>query len=346
MKRSKICGLILGLSVVTLLAAGCSLTGKSAAMKEKEDFIFNTMVSLKLYEPVDDTVFQTVFDDQRSVENHMSAQAVSGELVDVNKAAGIQPVVVSEDTYHVIDVAKKYAEESGGAFDVTIYPVTSLWKIGTDAERIPAQSEIDAGLKNVGYQDLVLDPVAHTIFLKRPGMGLDLGAIAKGYAADRASAQLKSLGIERGIINLGGNIIAMGTKADGSAWNIGIQNPVTERGEYIGIVNVIDQTVVTSGIYERYFEKDGKRYHHILDTKTGYPVDNDLAGVSILTHSSIDADALSTTCFALGVEKALAFVKDRPDVDVMFITKDKKVTMTPGFKKVFKLTDTSFTVVE
>jgi len=344
-KINRLQGLMLCLLATVLLSA-CSPEAKAAAMKEKSEYIFGTLVSLKLYEPVDDAVFQTVFDDLRDVDNRMTVKGIASELIAVNKAAGTAPVVVSEDTYHVIDVAKRYAEESKGAFDITVYPVVALWNIGTDQARVPSPAEIEAGLKNIGYQDLILEPGTRSVFLKRPGMGLDLGGIAKGYAADRTAQKLKSLGVERGIINLGGNIIALGAKADGSPWKIGIQNPMSERGEYIGIVEAANQTVVTSGIYERYFEKDGKRYHHIIDTATGYPADNELAGVSILTTSSIDADALSTTCFVLGTEKALAFVKNKPGVDVLFITKDKRVIMTAGFKKLFKLTDESFKLVD
>lgn len=346
MNRKKISALVLCLLSLAVLSVGCTPQAKAAAMKEKEEYIFGTLVSLKLYEPVPDSVFQTVFDDLRDVDNRMTVKGITSELISVNQAAGKKPVVVSEDTYHVIEVAMKFAEESAGAFDITIYPVVALWGIGTDQARVPSQSEITAGLKNVGYQDLILDPAAHSVFLKRPGMGLDLGGIAKGYAADRTAEKLKSLGVERGIINLGGNIFALGSKMEGSAWKIGIQNPVSTRGEYIGIVDVVNQTVVTSGIYERFFEKDGKRYHHILNTKTGYPVDNELAGVSILTSSSIDADALSTTLFVLGTEKALEFIKNKPGVDALFITRDKTVRMTPGFKKVFKLTDMSFKEIE
>lgn len=338
--------MILCLCILSILSAGCDSQKMTSSMKEKEEFIFGTLVSLKLYEPVADSVFQTVFDDMRDVENRMTVKGMTSELIAVNKAAGINPVIVSEDTYEVIATAKKAAEESAGAFDITVYPVVALWGIGTDQARVPSESEIAAQLKYVGYNDLILDPDEQSVFLKRTGMGLDLGGIAKGYAADRISKMLKSMGVESGIINLGGNILAMGSKADGSAWKIGIQNPMSDRGEYIGIAEVVNQTVVTSGIYERYFEMDGKRYHHIMDTKTGYPADNELAGVSILATSSIDADALSTTCFVLGTEKALEFLKNKPDIDALFITKDKKIRMTPGFKKVFKLTDTSFSVVE
>ncbi len=346
MKRKHIYRLIALLCVVMLLSGGCSLPGKEAVITEKEEYIFGTLVSLKLYEPVEASVFQAVFDDLRNVDNRMTVKGISSELIAVNKAAGVSPVVVSEDTFHVVEVARQYAEASQGAFDITVFPVVSLWGIGTDNERIPSPDEIETGLKNVGYQDLILDSVKKSVFLRRTGMGLDLGGIAKGYAADRTAEKLRALGVERGIINLGGNIFAMGTKEDGTPWKIGIQNPINNRGEYLGIVNAVNQTLVTSGIYERYFEKDGKRYHHILDTKTGYPVENEVAGVSILADSSIDADALSTTCFVMGPDKAFEFVKSKPGVEVLFVTKDKKIRMTAGFKKVFTLTDKSFTVVE
>lgn len=346
MKTLKLKAILACLLAAVLLTAGCGQETKAAAMKEESDYIFGTLVSLKLYEPVEDAVFQEVFSDLRDVENRLTVKGIASELIGVNAAAGKEAVAVSEDTYHVIDVARRYAEESQGAFDVTVFPVVSLWNIGTDQARVPSEVEIKGALKNVGYQDIVLDPAARTVFLKRPGMGLDLGGIAKGYAADRTTEKLKAMGITRGIVNLGGNIFALGTKADGTPWKIGIQNPMSDRGEYIGIVAATDQTVVTSGIYERYFEKDGKHYHHIIDPATGYPAENELAGVSILTASSIDADALSTTCFVLGTEKALEFVKDKPGTEVLFITKDKRVIMTEGFKKVFKLTDESFRVVD
>lgn len=338
--------LLLGVCLLILLSAGCSAPAKNAAMKEKEEYIFGTLVSLKLYEPVEDAVFQAVFDELRDIDNRMTVKGIASELIAVNQAAGVKPVAVSEDTYHVIEVAKQYAEASDGAFDITVYPVVALWGIGTEQARVPGAGEIAAALEKVGYQDLVLDPAARTVFLKRPGMGLDLGGIAKGFAADRTAEKLKSLGVSRGIINLGGNIIALGAKMDGSPWKIGIQNPLSDRGEYIGIVDVTNRTVVTSGVYERYFEKDGKRYHHILNTQSGYPADSGLSGISILADSSIDADALSTTCFVLGVDKGLEFIKNKPGVDALFITPDRKIRMTEGFKNVFKLTDTDFSVVE
>lgn len=334
---------------LSLLLAGCSGAKPAAeppAMAEQSDYIFGTLVSLKLYEPVEASVYQAVFDDLRDVENRMTVKGITSELIAVNAAAGTAPVAVSADTFEVLEAAEKYAALSEGAFDATVYPLVALWGIGTDLAQVPSPEEIEVTRQAVGYQDLVLDKAKGTAFLKRPGMGLDLGGIAKGYAADRTARKLKALGVDSGIINLGGNVLALGAKADGSPWRIGIQNPMSDRGEYLGIAAVTNKTVVTSGIYERYFEQEGIRYHHILDPHTGYPSDNNLAGVSILTDSSMDADALSTACFVLGPEKALALAKSLPGVEVLFITKDKKVLMTEGFKAVFTQTDDSFTVVD
>lgn len=155
--------------------------------------------------------------------------------------------------------------------------------------------------------------------------GIDLGAIAKGYIADQVKTYLKKQGIKHAIINLGGNVDVIGTKPDGSKYNIGIQKPFDESGEAITSVQLKDQTVVTSGIYERYFKKNGKLYHHILDPRTGYPCENNLYSVSIITDSSTKADALSTTCFLLGYEKGMELIQSMDGVEAIFITDDEKV---------------------
>lgn len=346
MKMKRMAVLVLVLAVIGLMASGCGPKQRTEAMTEREEYIFGTLVSVKLYAPAADSVFQEVFDDLRDVENRMTVKGLTSELIAVNAAAGREPVKVSEDTFMVIEAAKRYAEASQGAFDPTVLPLVELWGIGTEAARVPKAGEIASTLELVDYNNLVLDSEARTVFLTTPGMGLDLGGIAKGYAADRTAEKLRAQGITRGIINLGGNIYALGAKGDGSPWKIGIQNPVSDRGDYIGIVAVTDQTVVTSGVYERFYEEAGQRYHHILDTDTGHPAENELTGVSILADTSMDADALSTACFVLGTEKALAFAETLPGVDVLLISRDKQVRMTAGFKQAFTLTDASFTLVE
>ena len=172
---------------------------------------------------------------------------------------------------------------------------------------------------------------------------VDLGAIAKGYAADEAAKILKEAGIQHAIINLGGNIVAMNTRPDGSLWRLGLQDPYEPRGKSMGVVRLNDQTLVSSGTYERYLEDNGKIYHHLIDPKTGYPGSNELISVSILTKQSVDADALSTGAFLLGLEEGMKMVEGLPDTEAIFITGDKKVYITSGINESnFEITDTAY----
>ena len=221
-----------------------------------------------------------------------------------------------------------------------------LWGIGQEGASVPGASGIDEALTFIDYRRVELDPEARTIKLLVPGMSLDLGAIAKGYAADVIAEYLRSQGFESAIIDLGGNILAMGAKPNGSPWTVGIQDPGENRGEHIGLVRVTDKTIVTSGVYERYFIEDGAAYHHIFDTDTGYPVNNGLLSVTIVTDRSIDADAMSTTIFSLGLEKGLDFVESREGTDALFITTEGLVYASSGLRGSLEMTDESYRLVE
>ncbi len=176
-------------------------------------------------------------------------------------------------------------------------------------------------------------------------MQVDLGAIAKGYAADEVAKILKENGVQHAIINLGGNVLTLGGNLEDKPWKIGIQNPFNQRGEYLGIISVQDETIVTSGTYERYFEQDGKKYHHILDPMTGYPVENDIASVSIITKKSIDGDGNSTSVLLLGLDKGMKFIENQAGVDAIFVTYDKKIYVTSGIKDRFTITNKEFTLM-
>jgi len=223
-------------------------------------------------------------------------------------------------------------------------PLVKLWGIGTEHARVPSKAEISKILPLVDYRQIELDEKNNSVFLKRPGMSIELGGIAKGYAADEAVKVLRQNGVKHGTVDLGGNIIVIGTKPDGKLWKIGIQNPFFKtRGSIVATVEVADKTLVTSGPYERYIEKDGKIYHHILDTRTGFPVENELMSVTIIAESSIDADALSTTVFAMGLEEGMDFVESIENIDAIFITKDYKVYTTSGVENLnFKIVDKQF----
>jgi thiamine biosynthesis lipoprotein len=267
------------------------------------------------------------------------------DLGEVNAQAGIAPVKVHEDVIEILETALRYAEISDGAFDPTVGPLVKLWGIGTEEPRLPGQDEIDAVLPLINWRNVRIDKQTSTVFLTRSGMALDLGAIAKGYAADEAVKIIRKRRIPRAIIDLGGNIFTYGVKADSSPWRVGIQEPSGGlRGSYIGIVEVRNKTMVTSGVYERYFEVDGKRYHHILSTRDGYPVENQLLSVTIITDRSIDADALSTGIFALGYEKGKALAESLENVEVLFVFEDFSVRGTSGILQNFTLTDDRYQI--
>jgi Membrane-associated lipoprotein involved in thiamine biosynthesis len=273
----------------------------------------------------------------------MSVNVPSSDVSRINAAAGISPVNVHKDTFKVIERAIFFAEISNGAFDPSVGPLVSLWGIGGDNARVPSREEIDNTLPLINWRYVELDETAHSVFLKRKGMALDLGAIAKGYAADEAAAIIKNAGVKRAIIDFGGNIVTLGEKKDKSPWKVGIQNPVKRRGIYFGVLRLDTegkQTVVTSGAYERFFETDGERYHHILSTVTGYPVKNGLLSVTVIASDSTDADALSTSLFALGYEKGIKLLDSFRETEAVFVFEDNSVRVTPGAN--FRVTDETF----
>ena len=204
------------------------------------------------------------------------------------------------------------------------------------------QEEIDETIKKIDYSKVKMNPSTKEVFLSQEGMILDLGSIAKGYAADEIVEILREEGVNQAIIDVGGNIYAMGLKNGDKNWKIGIQNPFNERGSIVGTIEISDKTVVTSGVYERFIKKDGVKYHHILNPSTGYPYETDIAGVSIITDKSIDADALSTLIFTKGLSEGLKFVETLENVDAIFITNESEVYITKGIKDNFKISNESF----
>lgn len=313
-------------------------------------FLLGTVIDLKLYDApsqkAGEKILNEAFSILKRIEDKMSINIESSEISQINKNAGLSEVIVSDETFFVIDRGEYYSKLSGGHFDISIGPLVRLWGIGTDSARVPSPNEIIEAKKRVGYKKVILDKEKKSVKLEEKDMMLDLGGIAKGYAADAIAEYFYSKNIKSAIINLGGNVYALGSNVTGKPWRIGIQNPFDARGKSIGLVHVKDKTVVTSGIYERYFEYQGKHYHHILNPFKGYPVENNLASITIITDKSIDADGLSTTVFALGIEKGKELVETLKGVDVIFVTKDKKVYKTSGLKKSFEMTNSEFTLVE
>lgn len=335
--------LILVSSIVAITVAACSNgnSSKYSSPISKTDFFMGTVVKISLYDKKDKDIISKAFDRIKEIENEVSINKEGTELDKLNSSAGKEPLKVKDDTYMMIKKGLEYSKLSQGSFDITIGPIVKLWSIGLPEAKVPTELEISDKLKLVGYKDVKINE-NKSIFLKRPGMIIDLGGIAKGYTADAVVDVLKQNGVKSAVIDLGGNVFAMGSKMDGQPWKIGIQNPFELRGKIIGTIEVQNKSIVTSGIYERFIEKDGKRYHHILSPFNGYPYNNEIAGVTIVSDKSIDGDALSTTVFSKGLNGGMKFVKETKGIEAIFVTKNKEVYITDGLKNNFKLTNTEF----
>ena len=312
-----------------------------------EDTIFalDTVISIKIYDHGSESLLEEIVSRIKEIENTMSATIETSEVEAINNSAGKQPVEVSEETFYVVQKAIQYSQLSGGKFDITMGPIVKLWGIGTENARLPEEEEILEKLQLVNYKKIQLDEKNSTVFLEDENMRIDLGGIAKGYVADEVAKILIEEGVKKALINLGGNVYAYGQKENGSPWKVGVQAPYEDRNDYFAVVKVSDQSIVTSGIYERYFAVEDKIYHHIFNSDTGYPVINDLASVTIVADQSIDADALSTTLFALGVKEGLALVETLEDIDCVYVTKDQEVYISSGIRETFTIIDHSFKLV-
>lgn len=253
------------------------------------------------------------------------------------------PVSGTADTWHISeDLAALLSEglditrESDGAFDIAIAPLTSLWDFTAKDPKVPDDAAIQKALPLCSSDGVTID--GQDITLPSDDIQFDVGAIAKGYIADRLKDFLVKKGVKSAIINLGGNVLCIGSKPDGTPFKVGIQKPFADRNETEAVMDITGKSVVSSGIYERCFKQDGKLYHHILNPKTGYPYDNSLVSVTIISDQSVDGDALSTTCFALGLEDGLKFA-EKKGVQAVFITEDYELHYTDGFQDEINVTD-------
>ena len=243
---------------------------------------------------------------------------------------------ISEDLASLLSQGLSITRESDGAFDIAIAPLTSLWDFTAEDPKVPDDAAIQKALPLCSSDGVTID--GQDITLPSDDIQFDVGAIAKGYIADRLKDFLVKKGVKSAIINLGGNVLCIGSKPDGTPFKVGIQKPFADRNETEAVMDITGKSVVSSGIYERCFKQNGKLYHHILNPKTGYPYDNSLVSVTIISDQSVDGDALSTTCFALGLDKGLKFA-EKKGVQAVFITEDYKLHYTDGFRDEINVTD-------
>lgn len=336
MKKNKLKVIItILLSLSTCLLSGCT----SNKQVQRSGFYFDTIITITLYGTDDASYIDHCFTMAETYENLFSNTVEGSDISEINAHAG-EYVKVSDETVSLIRTGIRYGEISRGRFDITLGKLSELWNFSEIAENLddedneadesvlPDADTIAALLPHINDQNILID--GNKICLKDKDAKLDLGGIAKGYIADRMKEYLTGAGVRSGLINLGGNVLTLGEKSDGSAYTIGIQKPFSGNGEIMGTVKVTDQTVVTSGVYERYYRIDGKLYHHILDLSTGYPYENGLYGVTIICDDSVDADALSTTCFALGLEEGLKLIESLPDTEAIFIDSNYDVHPSSG----------------
>ena len=312
--------------LLSLLLSGCG----NRQPVVREAFLLDTFVSVTLYDGSEETA-QGALDLCRRYEAVFSRTDPDSELCRLNCREISQ---VSDELAEVIALGLDYARLTDGAFDITAGSVTSLWDFSAETPQVPDPAAVAEGLTHVGWEKVSL--TGNTVVFSDPETIIDLGGIAKGYIADRMAAYLREEGVTSAIIDLGGNLYCLGTKPGGQPFQVGVQYPYEDRQTVIGSLPAEDLSVVTSGVYERCFTVDGTLYHHILDTATGYPVENDLLSVTIVSGASVDGDALSTACFALGREAGAALIESRENVEAIFITDDFAVHITSGLEGVFQ----------
>lgn len=300
----------------------------------KTNFMLDTIVTITLYDWEDASTIDRAFDEIRRLESLLSVEQEGSDLDKLAKAAGQDWVEIQPETEEVLRLAKECSALSQGAFDVTAGPLIALWDIHNGEGHYPTPQELNEVLPLIGDKDLLVED--GRAYLARPGMVANLGAIAKGYIADQVKALLKEQGVEHAVLDLGRNVLLIGGKSrEEDTFTVGIQDPNQDYGAVIGYLKTADQSIVTSGTDSRKFTYQGKTYHHVLDPSTGFPVDSGLASVTILSPTSVDGDALSTTCLLLGQEKGLELVERLPGVEALFIAKDGTRTESSGFGAFF-----------
>lgn len=314
--------------------------GNSQEESRKEFFAMDTYMTFTAYGDNAGEALEKAEKEIHTLESEWSVTDENSEIYAVNHSNG-NVVTLSEDTAGVVSFALEMAKETDGALEPTIYPVLTAWGFTTDENRIPGNEEIQSLLSRVGYEKVELN--GQKIHLPE-GMELDLGAVGKGYAGDLTAEIVKESGVTSALLNIGGNVQTVGSRPDGNDWRLAIRSPYGD-GE-VGVLEVSDCAVVTSGNYERYFTgEDGKRYGHIIDPKTGYPVDNGLASVTIVTEEGKTGDALSTSMFVKGLEGAQEYWKSHKGFDMILMTEDGEIYLTEGIENNFTLTD-SFSNME
>lgn len=307
----------------------------------KEFFAMDTYMQVNAYGKNGETAVEKAEKEVNRLDSILSTGKSTSEISKLNKNKN---QTVSNDTMTLVKDSIKISKETDGAFNPTIYPLMELWGFTTKNYYVPKKSEISPLLTHMNIDNIKIDEDKNEISFNDSNMKIDLGAIAKGYTSSRIIDIFKDNNIKSGMVTLGGNVQVLGKKPDGTLWKVGIQNPIS-GSEYLGVLQASDKAVITSGGYERNFQKNGKTYHHILDPSNGYPANNGLTSVTIISSNGTLADALSTSLFVMGKEKAIDFYKNsKSDFDFILYTSDNNLIISEGIKDTFS-SDLSIKVV-
>jgi len=302
-------------------------------LSSRSERLMGTTITVSICDPQADELLAHCFELLRSYEHRFSANDASSELIEVNHQAGIAPVQVHPDLFELIALGTLHSQAKNSHLNIAIGPLVQTWRIGFSDARRPAPEEIEQVLLKIDPQQIQLDLENYTVFLKRPGMKIDLGALAKGYSADLIATYLRGKGIKDALIDLGGNILTVGQHpVKQQPWRIGIQNPVEKRGNHLLVLSVKDKSVVTSGIYERHLEVDGQSFHHIFDSATGYPVETDLASITIISDRSVDGEIWTTRLFGDSSTSILNTIESLPGIETLLVSQSGKIAYTSGLQ--------------
>lgn len=297
----------------------------------KTNYCLDTICQIDIYDMSEDEasgIIDEAFKLCTHYEDLLSKTVEESDIYKINEAGG-SAVLVDDDTIDVLKKGIYYSSLYEGKFDIAVGRLTALWDFHTENPKLPSKADVADAVKHVNYKDISIQ--GNEVRLLDPEMQIDLGGIAKGFICDKITALLQEKGVTSAVINLGGNIATIGSKG-GSPFKVGIERPYSDRSAIVGAVEVENKTIVTSGVYERFFEVDGKKYHHILDIKTGYPVKSDIESVTIIADmgKSVDCDGLSTLCLTLGVKEATKLIESIDGIEAVFIDSDDNITKTSG----------------
>ncbi len=318
------------LIVLLIFSAGCGTDALIAPKAYKEtQFLMDTVIDITAYGQGNETAVKAAFDEFARINELTNRFDDNSQVAKINQAAGKHKVQVDPDIIAMLKLARDRSEKSEGALDVTVGALTELWGVGHKGEYVPSQAEIKSVLPLVNYRLLELNDQENTVFLPQAGMRIDLGAVAKSYANRKAIEILKAKGIKSALINAGGEVRVVGTRPDGQAWRVGVQDPRNMEGLAAKVALTEWDSLETSGDYQRFFIKDNVRYAHIIDPRTGSQP-GQVISVTVISKAERDADVLSTALFVLGVEKGQQLLRQFPDTEAIFITNDGQKVITPG----------------